>query len=47
MAKAGAGGVSGNALGGGVYNWVDAGATIMIAPLTFIYGNKPDNRYGC
>jgi hypothetical protein len=35
--------VAGNALGGGVYN----GGSIWIDALTVIYGNTPDNRYGC
>jgi hypothetical protein len=41
--SAGAGGLAGNALGGGVYN----GGSISIDALTVISGNTPANRYGC
>jgi hypothetical protein len=37
------GGLSGNALSGGVYN----ARSIAIDALTVIFGNAPDNRYGC
>ena len=41
--SAGSGGLAGKALGGGVYN----AGSISIDALTVIYGNSPDNRYGC
>jgi hypothetical protein len=43
VGSAGAGGLASNALGGGVYN---AGSIPIDAP-TVIYGNAPDDRYGC
>ena len=45
----GAGGLPGNALGGGVYNdkvW-NRLATISIDPSTVISGNQPDSCFGC
>ena len=44
---AGSGGLPGPALGGGVYNAVELGATISIDALTVIFGNKPDDCFGC
>ncbi len=40
---AGSGGLAGSDLGGGVYN----AGSVSIDALTAIYGNSPDNRYGC
>ena len=40
---AGAGGQAGDALGGGICN----SGTIQIDALTFIFGNSPDDRFGC
>jgi hypothetical protein len=44
---AGSGGQAGTALGGGVFNDIFVGATVSIDALTVIFGNKPDNCFGC
>ncbi len=46
---AGSGGLAGEAWGGGVYNDLlsDPAATISIDAWTLLYGNTPDDRFGC
>jgi hypothetical protein len=43
----GAGGMAGTAHGGGVYNDKVDGGTISIDALTVIFGNTPDDCFGC